>query len=347
MESSLQKYTTFLLFVTLLITGLIVGEQLMVPFAWSFLFAFVMHPLCNFLEHKKFSRASAAVFSTLVFCVVGGAIFFFLVYEAVNIIKEEATLYEKVKIGIDQLTSSVERTFGLSIQALGIAPSGTSNMGGIIGWVAWQISKLSQNIVTLTLIPMYLFFVLNYRALARRFMLHKFSGERLEQAQSFFANAQRSIKSYLAGTLLLTGICAMMSFVILLLFGVRYAFFFGVFIAVLNLIPYIGNLIAFIVILLFMWITKDSGWAVLFAGISLYTSNLVQENFLRPKLVGDKMEMNAMMVFTAVIVGGMVWGFSGMVLFIPMVGILQALVNSHPDWKGYAILFEEPNRSED
>jgi predicted PurR-regulated permease PerM len=59
------------------------------------------------------------------------------------------------------------------------------------------------------------------------------------------------------------------------------------------------------------------------------------------------MEMNAMMVFTAVIVGGMVWGFSGMVLFIPMVGILQALVNSHPDWKGYAILFEEPNKSED
>jgi predicted PurR-regulated permease PerM len=77
MESSLKKYTTFLLFVTLLITGLIVGEQLMVPFAWSFLFAFVMHPLCAFLEHKKFSRASAAVFSTLVFCVVGGAIFFF------------------------------------------------------------------------------------------------------------------------------------------------------------------------------------------------------------------------------------------------------------------------------
>jgi predicted PurR-regulated permease PerM len=77
MESILQKYTTFLLFVTLPITSLIVGEQLMVSLAWSFLFAFVMHPLCAFLERRKFSRAGAAVFSTLFFCMVGGAIFFF------------------------------------------------------------------------------------------------------------------------------------------------------------------------------------------------------------------------------------------------------------------------------
>jgi predicted PurR-regulated permease PerM len=345
MESNLQKYTTFLIFVALLVTGMIVGEQLLIPLAWSFLFTFVTHPLCTFFERKKISRAGAAAFSTLIFCVVGGAIFFFLAYEAVTIIQEQATLYEKVKVGIDQLTDTLEETLGFSLQTWGGSSSDTANVGSLVGWVAGQISKLSQNLVTLTLIPMYLFFILNYRALARRFMLHKFSGERLEQAESFLADAQRSIKSYLSGTLLLTGICALMSFIILLLFGVRYAFFFGVFIAILNLIPYVGNLIAFAVILFFMWITKDSGWAPFFGGISLYVSNLIQENFLRPKLVGDKMEMNAMMVFTAVIVGGMVWGFSGMVLFIPMVGVLQALIHSHPDWKGYAILFEENNKT--
>lgn len=70
-----------------------------------------------------------------------------------------------------------------------------------------------------------------------------------------------------------------------------------------------------------------------------------KENFLRPKLIGDKMEMNAMMVFTAVVVGGMIWGFSGMVLFIPMLGVLQALLNSNPLWKPYTIFFEAGTRS--
>jgi predicted PurR-regulated permease PerM len=113
-----------------------------------------------------------------------------------------------------------------------------------------------------------------------------------------------------------------------------------VFVAVLNLIPYIGNLAAFVVLLMFVWITKDSGAIVFFVALSLWLSNMIQENFLRPKLIGDKMEMNAMMVFTAVVVGGMIWGFSGMVLFIPLLGILQALLNSNPEWKPFAVFFE-------
>lgn len=167
-----------------------------------------------------------------------------------------------------------------------------------------------------------------------------FKGGELESMRTFFTSAKNSIQNYLAGTLLLTGVSAIMSFVILLFCGIHYAFFFAVFIAVLNLLPYIGNLIAFAVVLVFVWITKESMGIVLLVGGLLYASNLVQENFLRPKMVGDKMEMNAMMVFSAVILGGMIWGFSGMVLFIPLLGILQALLNSKKEWKGYAIFFK-------
>jgi len=193
------------------------------------------------------------------------------------------------------------------------------------------------------LIPMYTFFILNYRRLIALFIKNRYSGDELVEMQEFLRRSQVSVQNYLRGTLLLTAICAIISLLILLSFGVRYAFFFGVFIAVLNLVPYIGNLIAFIVVLLFVWITKESALTTLFVGLSLYISNAVQENLLRPKIIGDKMEINAMMIFTGVIVGGIIWGFSGMVLFIPILGIIQAFITSHKAWKVYGIFFTRTN----
>jgi predicted PurR-regulated permease PerM len=288
------------------------------------------------------SRPLAAIIATLLFCALSGLILYYLIYQAVTILSNEPVLYEKIRGGVDHLLAKAKELFGVSL----VEPTqGTTanNFRQIMGFFARQISGIGENLLTLTLIPMYLFFILNYRGLLHRFVVRKYEGVSLTSVEDFVHRSQVSIQNYLLGTLVLTGVSAAMSFIILLAFGVSYPFFFGIFIAVLNLIPYIGNLLAFGVILVFTWVTKDSGYVVLFVGVALYASNMIQENFLRPKLIGDKMEMNAMMVFSAVVVGGMIWGFSGMVLFIPLLGILQALLNSKPRWRPYATFFEAGN----
>jgi predicted PurR-regulated permease PerM len=336
----LTKLTLFLFLCCVVIAIMIAGQTLLVPFTWAFLFSFILTPLCDWLERKRMSRSLAAVLATLIFCIVSGLILFYLIYQAVSILGNEPVLFEKIKNGVDNLLKMAESQLGMSIMEPAENPAATNNLREIVGFFARQISGIGENLLTLTLIPMYLFFILNYRGLAHRFVVHKYEGTSLESVEDFVHRSQASIQNYLLGTLVLTGVSAAMSFVILLAFGISYPFFFGIFIAVLNLIPYIGNLAAFAVILIFAWVTNDSGYVVLFIGVALYVSNMVQENFLRPKLIGDKMEMNAMMVFTAVVVGGMIWGFSGMVLFIPLLGVLQALLSSNPAWKPYTIFFE-------
>jgi len=334
----LYKLTAFLIILVVATAIMIAGAQLLVPLTWAFLFSFVMTPLCELLE-KKLSRSTSAIIATLVFCAISGLIMFWLIYQAVLILQNEPVLFEKIKGGIDRLIASLEIQLGIPVIETE-SPITEKNFRDIVGFFARGVSSVGENLITITLIPMYLFFILNYRGLAQRFIESKFDGDLLAELGTFASKSQLSIRNYLLGTLILTGVSAAMSFLILLAFGMSYAFFFGVFIAVLNLIPYIGNLMAFAVVLLFAWVTKDSGVTVLFIGLSLYASNMIQENFLRPKVIGDKMEMNAMMVFSAVVVGGMIWGFSGMVLFIPLLGILQALLNSHPAWKPFAIFFE-------
>jgi|GEM_PF-1605921 predicted PurR-regulated permease PerM len=337
-ENRLFGPTIFLLFATLVVMAMLAGGQLLIPFVWAFLFSYVMMPLAVFLE-KKLSRSSAAIIATLVFVIVSGLILFFLIYEAIRIMRNEAVLFEKIRAAVDQIHQHFESLTGVRLSDTANATN-TEGLRGVINWFAKQIVGIGENVVTLTLIPMYLFFILNYRGLLPSFVEKRYSGDRKKDMELFFAKAEFSIQNYLLGTLILTGVSTVMSFLILLAFGINYAFFFAVFIALLNLIPYVGNLAAFLVVLMFVWITKDSGSAVFFVGLTLWLSNVVQENFLRPKLIGDKMEMNAMMVFTAVVVGGMIWGFSGMVLFIPLLGILQALLNSRPEWRPYAVFFE-------
>ncbi len=345
-NTGLYRTTAWFILFALFILLMIYARQILIPLTWALLFAFILYPLCDRLENKRMGRTWSSLFITLLFTVLSGILLFYLVYQAVRILQREGMLLENVVIGFEQIQAYLLDTFGITLGTAGAPASISTDMvGRVVNFVAREISSIGKNLVTITLIPMFLFFLLLYRGLIPEFIRERYKGNEVGQINQFFSNSRSSIQNYLVGTLILTGITTVMALIILLLFGVRYAFFFSIFIAILNLIPYIGNLAAFVVVLFFVWVTKEDMYTVVFVGLALYGANLVQENFLRPKLVGDQMEMNAMIVFSAVILGGMIWGFSGMVLFIPILGVVKALFESNPKWKAYNILFSSGNSS--
>ena len=337
-NNGIIRTTAFFVLTVLIVLIMIFAQQILIPLAWALRFAFILFPVCDWMEKRGIGRTWTSLITTIVFSVLSGIVLFYLVYQAVRILQQEGTMLEDVQIGFEQLQAYMAENFGLTFtNSEGNTALSTDMFGKVVNFVAGEISMIGKNLVTITLIPMFLFFLLLYRGIVPEFVQARFHGTEMGRVHSFFHKSRSSIQNYLIGTLILTGITSVMALVILLLFGVRYAFFFSIFIAILNLIPYIGNLAAFVVVLFFVWVTKDNIYTVLLVGLALYGANLIQENFLRPKLIGDKMEMNAMVVFTAVIAGGMIWGFSGMVLFIPLLGVLKALFDSNPKWQAYSI----------
>ncbi|MDH4092241.1 MAG: AI-2E family transporter [Cyclobacteriaceae bacterium] len=337
-NEKIVRITSYALFAVLTTIIMIQGEQILKPIAWAAIFSFIVLPVCRKMEARRFPRALASLFGTLLFIGATALIMVFLVYESVHILKIEnvgqGVSIDDIKMYIDSAQQAIGFEFFDSSEIL--VPDALKQ---ILGLVAGKISGLTGEVVILTLIPMYLFFILNYRGLVWRFIHTYYKGEDLDRVSLSFQRSYASIYNYLSGTGILTIVTLVMTYLILLVFGIRYSFFFAVFLAVVNLIPYIGNLAGFVVILLFVWATSSPVF-VLYVGVTLYVSNLVQENFLRPLLVGNKMEMNAAIVFTAVIVGGMIWGFAGMVLFIPLVGIAKAFIDGNPEWKSFGVFFE-------
>lgn len=329
-----------LLIGVIIIAFMIFASTYLIPVSWAFLFACVLYPICSYLESKGLNRTITSMLVTGCFCIVMFFTLYFLITQALSIIQTNDNVLNKIKEGIESTLINVQQKTGLEFyKPHTLKETSTNLFRNGIGLLSKQITTVGTNIITIALTPIFLFFLLNLRGQLKEFLFKNYTGSDFETAQNFVTKSLAAVKNYLWGTMILTLVTAVMTYIILLLFGIKSAIFFSVFLAVLNIIPYVGNLIAYIGILSFVWITKESNAMVIYVALALYFSNMIQENILRPKLVGDKMEINAFLVLSAVMLGAIIWGVSGMVLFIPFLGIAKALVETNPAWNKYAILF--------
>jgi predicted PurR-regulated permease PerM len=114
----------------------------------------------------------------------------------------------------------------------------------------------------------------------------------------------------------------------LLILGVKHAILFGMLCAIMTIIPYIGIFVSALLPISVIWLQTGSVWYPLgVVGIFSFVQYL-EANVIFPKVVGSQLNVSTMAMLVAIILGGMVWGVAGMVLFIPMVTILK-IVSMH------------------
>ncbi|MGH7757349.1 MAG: AI-2E family transporter, partial [Vulcanimicrobiaceae bacterium] len=113
--------------------------------------------------------------------------------------------------------------------------------------------------------------------------------------------------------------------VMLLITHVRYALLIGVAAGILNIIPYVGSIVAFVpsVSLAFFY----DGWqhAVLVAALFVAIFQL-DGHFITPKIVSGSVGLTPLMVIVAILIGAELMGIAGMFLAVPIAGILRVLV---------------------
>jgi predicted PurR-regulated permease PerM len=204
------------------------------------------------------------------------------------------------------------------------------------------LSGIGLNIWNILLIMFYMFFLLYYRDLVFTFFSKKYNDpKRIVAVRSQFNQSLTIVRSYIFGLLVLTLVSAAMNYIVLLIFGLEYALFFALFLAVLNLIPFIGNPLGLLTIFIFAVITNNTMLTPLLIMVSLFVANFLQDNMVRPWLMGDKMKLNAFAIFVSIIIGGMIWGVSGMILFIPIAGIIKVILENRRETEHYAIFLSE------
>ncbi len=135
-----------------------------------------------------------------------------------------------------------------------------------------------------------------------------------------------------------TSIIAALNSAALLILGVKYGLLLGVIGAILNLIPYIGGLIAIILPVLISFITKDGITTPLLIVGAYMLIQFADNNIIVPRIVSSKVSVNALISILIVLLGGTLWGVSGMFLSIPFVAVLKIIFDRIDELKPWGKL---------
>jgi predicted PurR-regulated permease PerM len=142
-------------------------------------------------------------------------------------------------------------------------------------------------------------------------------------------NTKKIIQSYVVGLFIEFIVIAILNSLGLLMIGIRYAFLLGIIGALLNFIPYLGALIAASIYMLIAFITMPPIY-VLYVLIMYGIIQVIDNNFLIPRIVASRVQINALASIVSVIIGGAIWGIPGMFLSIPLIAIVK-VVCDHVD----------------
>lgn len=142
----------------------------------------------------------------------------------------------------------------------------------------------------------------------------------------------------MVGLLLEAIVVAILNTTALLIIGVKYAVVLGVLGAILNLLPYIGGLIAILLPVLMATVTTEGYSMQLYIIIAYFIIQFIDNNILVPRIVSSKVQLNALISILAVLLGGALWGFGGMFLSIPTVAILKIIFDRIDDLKPWGEL---------
>ena len=113
----------------------------------------------------------------------------------------------------------------------------------------------------------------------------------------------------------------------------------------LNLIPYIGMLIAAVICMAVTLTTSDSSSAIIWTGAILIIVQFIDNNLIMPYIVGSKLRINALVSIVGVLVGGLLADLPGMFLSIPVIAIMKAVFDRVDNLKPWGLLLGDDKAS--
>lgn len=216
------------------------------------------------------------------------------------------------------LSVNLQEIYGTLPQRLGaIASSYAADILGVVSATAGAFFNL-----TLVLIIAFIMLI-DGGGLWRRFIL-RLPSDRRREAQLLRESADRSFGGFIRGSLLLGSIYAIATLVYLVLFGIPFSGVLAIVAGLTVIIPFFGPIIAMIPVLAVTAVAASD--RLLWVFIATILLQQVALNVLSPRIMSKSIGIHPIFVFFSLLLGAKIAGFWGVVLAMPVAGILNTLI---------------------
>ena len=343
MNSNLYRNPSFLKSVQLIVfTALVLyfGRDLFVPMCYGLLIAIVLYPVCGWLERHHWPRSLSIAVGLLIVFILFSALITLLVIQANIFGKDLPELLNKLDPSLYQLQKWIETCFGISVKSQNEwKEAAVQNFGNNVGTLAQAtISSAASTLFMLFLVPVYSALFLYNRGAFVKFLSAVIGKKHHLQLQTVLQQVIQTYFNFIKGMALVYLVVGALNSIGLMALGIRHAILFGMLTAIMTIIPYVGIIISALLPISVAWITKDSIWYPLGVIAIFAFVQYLEANVIFPRIVATQLKVSTWATLVAIIAGGILWGVSGMILFIPFVGILKIVFDYIPGGKPFNIL---------
>lgn len=321
------KASILLIGLAVLLTMLYIARSILVPVAFATILAIVLHPVVNFFVEKKVNRVLAIILTLLLTFLVIAAFGALIISQVSRLRDSLPILADKFSEMLNHAIIWVSSHFDINSHKINdwILKVRGELLNSSSAAIGNTLVSLGNLLVVIFLIPVYVFMLLFYNPILIEFIHRIFSSGNQSKVSEIVTQTKTVIQRYLIGLIIEAGIIAAMNTVALLALGIEYALLLGIIGALLNIIPYIGGIVAVALPMIVALITKESAWYPLYVMVIYYIIQLIDNNFIVPKIVASKVKLNALFSLLVVFVGNAIWGIPGMFISIPLLAIVKLI----------------------
>jgi len=325
------------------------GQSIFMPLLMAVFISLLLLPPFRWMTKRGVPEVLAIVLCILLFFVVIAGVVYFLSTQIGALLKDIDAIRQNLTSHWNNLSGWInEKLHYTSAQQVAILNKQGARLGqNVAGYLQGAALSLTNILVFVGLVPVYIFLILFYRNLLLRFAFLWFAPAEHARVGEAIRETEAIVKYYLVGLAIQIGYLTVLVGGILLIFGIKHAILIGVTFAILNLIPYVGALLGNLIgVVLTLTSSQELSQIWIVLG-TIAAVQFLDNNILMPRIVGSKVKVNALASIVGIVLGGTLAGVAGMFLSIPVMAVLKIMFDKSEPLRKWGVLLgdDRPERS--
>ncbi len=343
MKEIFQRANQYLFFIILLVVVLYFGKAFLVPIVFAALLSMLMAPMCRRFEAWGLNRALSCVGCILMLAAVIAAIGFVISTQFSTFAENLGQMQLAAKQFLREVQLYIQQQIGMTPEAqekiVKEQAEQSSQQGP--GLAATILGAITSTVTTIVLSLVLTFLMLYNKEQFETFFVRLFDDQDKEKVRTVVDQITQVSQKYLTGRAMSVLIIATLYSIGLLIVGIKNAVLLGGIAALLTVIPYVGTVLGGLFPVLMALLTEGPQTA-LWAGVVMIAIQTIDNYFIEPNVVGGEVNLNALWSILSIIAGGMIWGVAGMIVFLPLFGIIKIICDHVTPLKPVGYLLGEP-----